>query len=160
MDLGSIIVGAILVAICISPIVLVVLSRKKRERKFLKSLNELAKKEGCIVNQFEICGDFIMGINEAQKKLFFFKEKENNTIIEQSINLEEIQNCTFNKVTKKGTSQYIINKVELAFVSSDKKNKDITLELFNADVNTQLDGELQFVEKWSKLINDSLLIKK
>lgn len=48
----------------------------------------------------------------------------------------------------------VTDKLELQFVSADRKIKDI-LELYNSDYDTSSGlKELENAEKWSKLINE------
>ncbi len=56
----------------------------------------------------------------------------------------------------KDGNQKMIDRLELCFISKAKDKPEIKLEFFNADVHPQLYGELQTVEKWSKLINGRL----
>lgn len=162
MDLVNVIIGAIFVAICIVPFILVSLSRKNREKQILQSLSNIASKHNCKINQSEICGDFIIGIDET-KKIVFFLKKMKDTVIEQFIDLADIQNCKINNTTRtvitNDNNYNLIEKLELSFIPISKNKTGIILEFFNTDFASQLCGELQTVEKWNKLINDHLKTK-
>lgn len=156
MDLGSAIIGAILIAICIVPLFLISQNRKGREKKSLQSLISIANQQNCTISNSEICGDFVIGIDENKKFVFYFKQL-NDKIIERCINLAEIQKCavknTFRTVAGKKGNQNVIDKLELSFIPFDKNKNEIKLEFFNSNINSQLVGELQICEKWSKLIS-------
>ena len=62
MDLGSVIIGAVLLAICAVPFLLMGQKRKKRDRQTLQLLFNRANQEKCTISQHEICGDFVIGI--------------------------------------------------------------------------------------------------
>jgi len=162
MNLGIPIILAIIIAICIVPFILMSRNSKKRERKTLQSIINIANQQDCTITKHEICGDFIIGIDETKNFVFFFKQL--NIVVEQFINLADIQNCkvknTTSTVTNKHGNYNVIDKLELSFIPFDKKKKEITMEFFNADNSIQLVGELQSVEKWSNLINDCLKYKK
>lgn len=51
-------------------------------------------------------------------------------------------------------------KLELSFLPIANDKPEIKLEFFHIDVSVQLYGELQSIEKWSKIINDRLNHKK
>ncbi len=157
MDSGSIIAGAILLLICLFPFIITYYIRTKKSSHLLKILNEHAKNQNCKLSQHEFCGDFILGVDESRKWIFFLKQKKEN-IIFQNVNLEEIQACRTEKKLKNGKNvngQFsIIDRVELHFIPSNKSKRETIFELYEEETNTQLSGELQFVDKWSKRIND------
>jgi len=163
MDLGSAIIGAVAIIICALPFVMMSRSRKKREKAFLQSLSKIATQNNCQINQHEIFGNFAIGIDETKNFVFFFRQVKDNEI-EQLVDLSEIQSCkvinTSRNFKNKDGNQKVIDKLELSFTPTAKNKPEIKMEFFNADVNIQLYGELQSIEKWSKLINDRLKHKK
>ena len=158
MDVSSIIIGAIVVALCIVPFIVMSQNRKKRERKTIESLNSIAQRQNCSISKHEICGDFIIGIDEVNKYVFFLK-KLNDKVVEQCVNLSEIRNCKLNNTARTVANQSVIDKLELSFIPIDKNKKEIALEFFNTDINMQLGQELRSIEQWSNFINDYLKIK-
>jgi len=138
------------------------IKRKKRENEKLQQITSIANKSNCKITQHESCGDFIIGIDETNRYVFFSK-KINDDAISQFINLAEIRNCKINNtirtVTNSGSSAAVIDRLSLLFVPVSKDKPDIVLEFYNADENTQLSGELQLIEKWSKIINDCISAK-
>lgn len=159
MDLGNITLAAIAIAICVVPFVLLGRSRKKKQKRTLQSLINLANQENCNISKHEICSDFIIGIDETKRVVFFFKKLEDK-VVEQFINLAEIQNCKIKKTTRtvayKNESQNVIDKLELLFIPFDKNKKEISLEFYDTETNLQLSDELQLVEQWTNLINSYL----
>lgn len=156
MDWGTAIVGLIMLLICIVPFVIMYYNRVKKENKILQSLNEIAQPHNCKISQHEFCGDFVLGIDESRNFVFFFKQKKEEAI-SQFVDLAEIQSC---QVVKKAISTYSIQKLELAFLPTNKSKTETKFELYDEEINTQLSGELQFVDKWAKQINDRLKNKK
>lgn len=152
IDWGAAIVGLIMILICIVPFVIMYYNRKKKENKMLQSLNEIAKPHNCKINQHEFCGDYVMGIDESRNFVFFFKQKKEEAV-SQFVDLAEIQSC---QVVKKAISTYSIQKLELAFLPTNKSKTETKFELYDEEINTQLSGELQFIDKWAKQINDRL----
>ncbi|MRT92254.1 hypothetical protein [Ancylomarina sp. 16SWW S1-10-2] len=159
MNLGSTITGAILVAICVVPVVMMEHKRKKKERKTLQSLINIANQHNCKVSKHEICGDFVIGIDETKKHVFFSKQLADG-VVNQSVNLADVKNCVVQNATRrivnKDSTTNVVDKLELNFIPFDKSKSDITMEFFNSEINTQLNGELQSFESWSKLIKSYL----
>ena len=163
MDLGSAIIGAIVIIICALPFVMMSRNSKKREKKNLQSLSEIATQNNCQIDQHEIFGSSAIGIDETKNFVFFYKLTKDKGI-EQSVDLSEVQNCkvinTSRTLNNKGGNRKVIDKLELSFLPIVQNRSEIKLEFFNSDDNLQLLGELQSIEKWSKLINDRLNHKK
>lgn len=159
MDLGSIIIGAIILAICIVPFIFMGRNRKKRERNTIQSLVNFANQQNCNISKHEICGDYIIGIDETKKFVFFIKQIKEN-VDKKHINLADIRNCmidnTSRTVTNNNNNLNVIDKLELSFIPFDKAMNEIKLEFFNADNSMMLVGELQSIEKWVKFINNIL----
>ncbi|MDD4150972.1 MAG: hypothetical protein PHE33_13190, partial [Bacteroidales bacterium] len=121
-------------------------------------LNNIANQQHCSISKHEICGDFIIGIDEVNKYVFFLKNL-NEKVVEQCVNLAEIRNCKIKNTARTVANQSVIDKLELSFIPIDKNKKEIALEFFNTDINMQLGQELRSVEQWSNFINDYLKIK-
>lgn len=163
MDSKSIIIGAIVIAVCILPFILMSINIKRRERKKISLFKNIVNENNCILSKYEICGDFVIGIDETRKYIFFNKQLKDN-VLKEIINLHEIQHCKVKNgarvVTSKNGTYNVIDKLELIFNPLDKNKKEIVLEFFNVNNNTQLIDELQSIEKWSKIINDCIKSKK
>lgn len=163
MDLGTAIIGAISIILCALPFVMIRRSRKKREKVFLQSLSEIASKNNSQITQNEIFGSFAIGIDEIKNFVFSYRSVDDN-VSEQIIDLGEIQSCkvinTSKTFTNNDASQKVIGRLELSFIPTAKNKPEIRLEFFNTDVNPQLNGELQSIEKWAKHINELLNHKK
>lgn len=163
MDLGSVIIGAIAIIICALPFAMMSIGRKKSEKIFLKSLSEMATRNNCRLSQHDLLGIFAIGIDETKGFVFFYRQTKDSEI-EQIVDLSEIQSCkVINKsrsFKNKAGNQKVIERLELSFIPIVKTKPEIKMEFFNADVGVQLNGELQSIDKWSKLINDRLVPEK
>lgn len=163
MDWGTAIVGLIMLLICIVPFVIMYYNRVKKENKILQSLNEIAQPHNCKISQHEFCGDFVLGIDESRNFVFFFKQKKEEAI-SQFVDLAEIQTCQVVKKTRNVKNDIgslgFIERVELSFTPTNKNKGETSFELYDEETNMQLSGELQFVDKWTKQINDRLKNKK
>jgi len=162
MNLINILIGVFIVAVCVLPIVSVVKKMKKQERKTLQLLAKIADRHQCIVHKHEICGDYIIGIDEYKKVVFFLKLLNDKTI-EKHISLKEIRSCrvknTTRSVSLKKENSIVTDKLELIFIPISGNLSEISLEFYNSDNSSQLRGELQSIQRWSDVINNLFLNK-
>ncbi|WP_338813973.1 hypothetical protein V9L05_00680 [Bernardetia sp. Wsw4-3y2] len=157
LDFGTIAIGVFSLLACILPFILDYRSRKKKENKLLEPLKKIAQQQNCQINEYEVGRNFVIGIDNIEKSVFFYKE-EQGKVISQVIDLDIIQTCkviTSHKTMSHAKGNYkVVIKLELSFISNTKTEQ--TWEFYNADVLPQLNGEVQLTEKWSKLINKQL----
>jgi hypothetical protein len=163
MDWGTAISGLIAILLCVFPFVLMYYNMKKKENKMLQSLDVIVQQNNCKISQHEFCGDFVLGIDESRNFVFFFKQNREEAIL-KFVDLAEILKCQSikkNRTLKHNKESVIITeRVELCFIPLNKSKGEIIFELYDEETNMQMNGELQFVDKWSKLINDLLKKKK
>jgi ABC-type glycerol-3-phosphate transport system permease component len=159
---GNTLVSLVTILICVVPFVIMYYSRTKKKNKMLQSLNEIAQQNNCKVSQHEFCGDFIFGIDENRNHVFFFKQKINDSV-SQFVDLSTIQTCQADKKSRtfKNKNETVIktDRIELSFLPKEKSRGETIFELYDEETNLQLSGELQFVDKWSKQINELLKTK-
>jgi len=160
LDLGTAIIGGITIMIIVVPIYMMLRGRKKKEKMILRSLLEIAAQKNCTIDQHEIFGSNAIGIDENNKKVFFYRQTEDQ-ITEQFVDLGAIGSCkvvkTHSTFRNKGVNEKVLERLELSFVPSVQSNGEIKFEFFNADDNIQLNGELQSAERWSQLIHDRFI---
>jgi len=154
MDLESAIVGAIVIALCIVPLIIIIWSRKKREKQLLNYLTNTANQHNSQITQYDFCGDFVIGMDEAKNYIFFSKMSKDK-VDNMAIDLAEIQKCRMVKYRNQN-NQALIERLDLNFTPVAKNKPMVNLAFFDAAVNIQLNGELQLIEKWSKTINDRI----
>lgn len=159
MDSGTIIIGAIVIAICILPFILIGNSIKKRKKKLLYSLFGLAAQKNSKITQYDLGLDLAIGLDENAGSLFFFRRIKDKEIVEH-IDVKAIQNCkvlnTGRTIRNSKENYQVTEKLELCITPKAKNRPDIFLEFYNSDENSQLDGELQLIEKWARIINDKV----
>lgn len=159
MDLGTLIIAAVLVAICAVPFMIMGRNKKKREKQLLQLLFDTASKENCKLTQSEFLNDIAIGLDGINNKLFFFK-KIDAIEVEQHVSLSEIKNCGLlnsnRPLDTKKNKDIIIEKIGLTFTPIDKNKTNIVFEFFNSEETMLLSGELQLAQKWAKIINEKL----
>ncbi len=159
MDLVNFLVLAIALGILISPLLLLSRNRKKREKKMLQLVADIAQKHKCKIAYHDFCGDFVIGFDDAKSYVFFYK-KEDDKASEIFVNLADFQKCTIINIGKSVVNKLgnykVIDLLALNFVPNSKTKHEIRFEFYNSEKNSQISSELQLIEKWSKQLNDHL----
>lgn len=155
MNTGVTITTITLTLLIILPLAYMQLQKKKSNNKILNILKDLAQQKNSNITTHEVSGAFAIGIDQNNKQLFFYREKEHETIT-QNIDLNTIENCTILNSRTANRSSQVIDRVGLIFTSDTSKQNNSTIELYNHNESYQLNGELDFVNKWSKTIQDIL----
>lgn len=161
MGTGLFIIDAIIIAIVILPFALFINGSKKRKRKLRKALQSEATQNNCKLTKIEIDSNFAIGVDEAEQKLFFYKETSDFAFA-QVVDLKSIVSCKTtreNKRVKDKTKDYdVINKLQLSF--THRNLNDVTeLMLYNNDDEMVLNNEIAIAEKWQDYINNIIATK-
>lgn len=158
MDIGNIFFVAIILAICIGPLVIMYYNNVNKNSKMLQSLKKIAQQHNCNISKHEFCNNFAIGLDENNNYVFFFKQNEDDSV-SQFVDLSEIKDCKAVKRTSatkiKDENITFYEKIELRFISKNKSNAEIAFELYSPE-NRQLNGELQLVDKWSMQLNEHI----
>lgn len=156
MDSGTAIVGLVLVAISVVPIIILNRRRAKKGQGMLQLLTNVASEHNCKISEHEFCGDYCVGMDKTNGFVFFAKEKDGPDDVKH-INLALVKTCKVNNtgriVTYKKQNTKIIERLCLDFYPKEKDKPGVAWEFYNAEENPQLNGELQSVEKWEHEIN-------
>lgn len=159
MDLSTAIIGLIVISLFTMPFVVISRIGKKSEQMMLKSLTQLAESKNCKISQFEQWGNFAIGLDEANHKVFYHKLR-NGVAIEQFLDLATIDRAKVEKITRSTSNGTKIERLELGFIPATKTKPEFFMEFYNSDITSQLGGELQSIEKWAKMINNQITATK
>ena len=154
------IIGLIIVLICILPFAWMSINRKRREKKFLRQLSEIAQRNNCNISRYDLWNNSAIGIDDVALSVIYVR-KTKDQISAEHINLSEIQKCRIinsgRTVSNKGSHYNVVDKLDLGFTFRDQNKKEALLELYNTEHdNLTLNGELQIGEKWCKIVNDKI----
>ncbi len=122
------------------------------------SLRGIAHQHDCEVDRHGSCGQNALGLDEDRKALFLFGQRTDH-VIADFVDLTEIRACRIVKVARFGQSlqgDANIEQLALGFVPKNTNAKERRFELYQTGMGTYLTDELEFAEKWSKLINERL----
>ena len=153
MNLGTIIIGIICIALCAMPFILTSINKKKKQKKILNTLNDLAKRNNSTIIQHEICAYYAIGIDESKKTVSFILNN-GDTTEEQFINLSKIKSCDIVNIKKPVNKKNELSRLYLKLNPIDKNETHHNLEFFNTDVNYQIHNEIQSIENWNTTINN------
>ncbi|SEK37018.1 hypothetical protein SAMN04488008_101354 [Maribacter orientalis] len=91
----------------------------------------------------------------------FFKSKTNEVFNQQYVDLTTIKTCEIANIGKSyARKEKIIDRLNLNFFPVNSNQPNTVFEFYNADINYQLSGELQSIEKWNTLIKNMLKNKE
>ncbi len=160
MELGTAIIAISIILACIIPFVLISRSNKKKELQFLQALSDLSENSDCKISKYDVWNNAAIGADEALNMIFFIK-KSGDHETQQQINLAKVEKCTVVNTSRTINSNSgdlkVIDKLELSFSSSDKNQSETVMVLYDANSDSlTLSGELQLVEKWCKIANDTI----
>lgn len=162
METSVVVIGAVLIALTILPIVLIARSRKQRARLYYQKLTAGALAQNREISMHETSGRVIMGMDQKGKAVFYLKPEQAVAEI-QSIDLKAIADCKVFKVTRtageNGSQQTYLGQLGLRFIPRNKGTQESRWVLYDSEEDMQLNGELQFAEKWAGLIANELKAK-
>jgi hypothetical protein len=157
MDLGTIIIGTIMIAICLMPFVLMSRSRKNKEKAISRNLEKAALENGGRISAYDINLTIGIGMDDVNRVVYFSRLIGGRETIQQ-VSLSDVQSCKV-IIKSKVNAVYggtIIEKLTLAFSLKETKKGGFVYEFFDAIENIQLNGELQLIEKWQQKITTHL----
>jgi hypothetical protein len=159
MDLGTLIIGVVLIVMAFLPIVVVSFHRKNKEKAMLQSLTQVANQQQSILSKHEYFGDFIIGIDE-QKHVIFYVKKAKEKLIEAIVNLSDMKDCSVLNVSKtiksKDGNYTIVDRLDLSFTPKEKNKAGVQFAFYHSDSNNQINEELKSAENWSRIVKDQL----
>lgn len=160
MELGIAAIGIASVALCAMPFVITNRSRKKKEKQLFTSLKDVAGEHNCEITEYEIFGHYAIGVDRT-KNFVFFVLKIKEAIQQQYVDLTTIKTCEIANIGKSYVrKEKIIDRLKLNFFPVDNNKPDTVFEFYNADINYQLSGEIQSIEKWNSLIKNMMKNKE
>lgn len=158
MNWGTAIIGIFALALCALPFILDRFSRSRKEKQLLGILQGAAHQHDCKVDIHGTCGRIALGLDEGKKALFCYAQRADRDIAEY-VDLTQMRSCRTVKVGRSGHGQHSdasIEQLALCFAPKDTNAKEKRFELYYAGTGTYLTDELEFADKWTKLINERL----
>lgn len=162
MDSGAAIFGIIISSFIIVPIVMLGMYKRKREKRLVKAIFDLAASQQGTISQHDYWANSSIGIDQSNNKLYFVQDARlHNAVL--MINLADVQKSRFinaSRTIRSNESNIIVtDKLELGLSMLDKNSEEIILSFYDATKDSlTLAGELQLITKWNDLINTSISV--
>ncbi|NDV44105.1 hypothetical protein [Flagellimonas sediminis] len=159
MELGTSIMGLFAIALFVLPVVILNKSRKNKEKELLVGLNAMASSNNSHIEIVDYGMEFAIGLSKSKSLVFFYKKGKTQEV-RTTIPLNQVQKCvpeyTKRKIRTKNGTESVIDKIELLFHFKDRGLESKRLEFFNSEEYSQINSEIELIEKWTSLINGSL----
>lgn len=160
MDSQTIVISLLIIIICIMPFALMSINNRKKEKRMLQNLIDIAAKKNRKISLHELWNNCIIGMDTTNATVFYTRNIKDNEVSNQ-IDLAEVEKCRVINSSRMLSNQHgnstIIDKLELGFIFQDKNKNEVVLEFYDATYDSLiLNTELQFVEKWCKIFNNKI----
>ncbi|GAB3196254.1 hypothetical protein ABID22_002830 [Pontibacter aydingkolensis] len=153
MDLETLIIGAISLAVFIVPIILIQSKQKAKKNKLLSEFLASGEQQQLRITQYDFWNQcYGIGLDEVQQKLFYANKcagKEQQLVI----NLAEVSKCRLVSEKREVNGNVVFDLIGLHISFRNPKLPDQHLEFYNKEISLSLMDELQLAEKWNALSN-------
>lgn len=155
MDFTTLLIGLLVIAICAVPVVLLSNNNKKQGAKLLKRMQKEMSKHHGQLTRYDQCGDFLIGMDEPIRKVYFLKELKYDVVF-QTIDLNDMLQCKMvlvdRSIGKKSSDTRVTERIELQFTPKDKGKSVVSLLLYEANENPVVGDELLIANKWAERV--------
>lgn len=157
MSYTSIIASVVVLLACIVPIIMINQRGKRKRQLMTNRLSQFAQERNSNLDEAEVWNESVIGVDKSKHKLFFIKNVAGEEL-HSHIDLNEVKKCQLVNVKKTlpgNDGGFMIEKLELQFDFHDKSKPGTSWEFYNMNKDQlTVNGELQVIEKWHKLVND------
>jgi hypothetical protein len=152
METGKLIASLLMMACFIVPFTIMGIRKKRNKKQIVNSLSDYAKQNLCKIDEYEVCEEYVIGIDKGLHFLFFLQKGEEENQF-YKINLNEIKSAK-KLITRDSSGR--INRLAIAFYPLKKNVETLELEFYNSEQKFEINNELQTLEKWNLIISDQL----
>lgn len=156
MELQSIIIGVLCLAVFIVPIFLL---QKRQSGKSLQDYSDMAAKQGLSIlkNEFwDPC--YALGV-DPDKKMLFYTKKHEEGYDQVLIDLSQVEKCTVSNISREVKGDKVIDNVGLLLTYRlGLKLSPTYLEFYNKEETLNLNEELLLAKKWEAIIGSFLAV--
>ncbi|MBD1396461.1 hypothetical protein H9Q13_04735 [Pontibacter sp. JH31] len=156
MDLQTIIIGVLALAVFIVPVYLIQRKQKKQSNMVLDRMLSFCEERQMQLTKLDFWNEvFAIGIDEAVGKVVYFNMQD--VVARQVIvDLADVKCCELVKDSRKVNGDLIIDQIVLRFHFTGPKRQSQELEFYNREQNMMLSNELHFANKWMGIVNSAL----
>ncbi|EGV43936.1 hypothetical protein BZARG_2358 [Bizionia argentinensis JUB59] len=166
MDSNTLIMGLIIIAVIIVPIMFIQMSQNGKKKKAKNTFIAEAKSNNVHVSEMDFWGTYYaIAIDKDENKLVYSKKTEEETEEETewiTADLSSVTDCFIQKTDKtiqnKTTSKIETERIDLVLRTNGQK--DYVLEFYNIDVNFEMTTERALLEKWQAIVKKQVAAVK
>lgn len=153
MDTPSTIIGLVLLAIFVLPILYLIVQQNNKQKQGLKKLKNIGNKNNLHLEKTEVSSNLLLGLDSEAHKLLVVEPV--NNMQHRVVDLRKVSKSTVNAVAFPN-NQKLIKRVSLDLLNSTGK-MDIVYYDDNDDTDNHNAAErLAVAKKWNQLINPKL----
>ncbi len=162
MNIGMIVLGAILASICVLPFVAAGISKKKLSKRVEAMLRALMLEHKASSSKEELVGRMAIALDESQSMLFFVKKHtDRNDLI--AVRMTEMKSCKLEKesrtVTNDNGSYQLIESLILRFMPVKQGASEVCVPIFKIEDDLHMNDELALAERWSAIVDEQLRLR-
>ena len=126
-------------------------------------LADLAKEKGLIFSQKDTWRNrYMLGFDTNVKKLVYVNFEEVPVVME--IDLDQIQSIEIHEKSHEidtgNGKRKVVDNLDLTFYLKSPQGKKITLEFYDAERFSDMNGELPLIRNWQSILQSNLYMKK
>lgn len=161
--LQSFIIFIVALSAFVLPFVIYGQNKKKKVKKLIGALETFGQQQGCHISRHETWNHSAIGIDEAKKVLFIYRNLNENPV-RQFIALHDVARCRVEEASRQvkhnGGTLKVVDGISLVFSFMDSKKAPVAFSLYNAEADgLSLNGVSAMAERWSASVQ-SLRSKK
>ena len=159
MDLSITIIGLLLLALFIFPVILISRSGKSKMKKFEKDFFSEVSRNELNISEKDFCNEFAIGIDTSKNKIIYL-DWSGPERIDCIFELKDVKifesEPSLGKRNKKNFSYKKVERLGLRFCFKDSAKRDVNITFYIAGIGQQIDYQVKLFEKWSKIIRDKM----
>src|SRR5690606_20562470 len=155
MDIEVAVVSALMIGICALPFILIVRAKNKRKKLLVNELNIEANKVNCVITEYEIWRESVIGL-DTNRNILFANDAGKNV---QHFDLKEYRSVnqlkTSYRVHEHGESRSVIERIEIVLDTDAGRGKSSgKILIFDAEETPLIEQEIEIAEKWEKKLRE------
>ena len=162
MDLNTTIIGLLILALFILPVILISRSGKSKGKKFEKDFFSESSKNELIISEKALWDEQAIGIDIVKNKIIYL-DWSGPERIDYIFELKDVKvfesEPSLGERNKKNFSYKKVERLGLRFCFKDSAKRDLNITFYIAGIGQQFDDQVTLFEKWSKIIRDKMDFK-
>lgn len=155
MDFSTTIAGVLLTAGCVTPVVLLVISKHRKHRKLLDRFRVQARAYSLDITEYEVWRNRIIGIDSVKKQVLYMDIGHSANFI-QLIDLSHVEQCKIHEWNRDEDGRRLLDRLTLELRDKRAWKDPDVLEFYNSQREARADREQPRIQRWAVTINKCL----